>query len=532
MRRLNCALSATFLFFITFISISAPVSAQAQSAAFRQAVAGAASTSPTLTEFYAARDFAGFWTGASARGRRNAVLEAFAQADTHGLSRDRFDPARVMAQLQAAQTESEKGAADVALTALYLDYARGIQTGILTPSRVVPLIRREVPLRGDAFYLSGISSNNPAGFLRALPPSSPEYARLLREKLRLEQALGRGGWGASVPEGRLDPGASGAAVVRLRDRLVAMGYLAPSASQSYDGAMQAAVQRAQQAFGLQADGIAGASTIRALNVPLQARLQSVIVAMERERWTNRPRGARHVWVNLTDFSAAIMDDDRATFVSTTVIGARDADRQSPEFSDVMEFMVINPSWYVPRSIVVGEYLPRLQANPNAVGHIDIVDGAGRTVSRSAVNFGAYTASNFPYAMRQPPSQGNALGLVKFMFPNPYNIYLHDTPSKSLFSHPVRAYSHGCIRLGDPFGFAYALLARQTADPEAFFQERLRSGRESRVTLDQPVPVHLVYRTAFTHTTGELNFRPDIYGRDAAIWRALAAQGVQITARAQ
>jgi len=116
-------------------------------------------------------------------------------------------------------------------------------------------------------------------------------------------------------------------------------------------------------------------------------------------------------------------------------------------------------------------------------------------------------------MRQPPSPRNALGLVKFMFPNQYNIYLHDTPAKSLFGREIRAYSHGCIRLNDPFDFAYALLAKQTDDPEAFFQSRLQTGKEARVRLDQEVPVHLIYRTAFTTHTGKVEFRRDIYGRD-------------------
>jgi murein L,D-transpeptidase YcbB/YkuD len=130
-------------------------------------------------------------------------------------------------------------------------------------------------------------------------------------------------------------------------------------------------------------------------------------------------------------------------------------------------------------------------------------------------------------MHQPPSRSNALGIVKFMFPNAYDIYLHDTPAKDLFSHEVRAYSHGCIRLNDPVDFAHALLARQTPDPAGFFDERLRTGAESRVNLEQTVPVHLDYRTAFTEVTGGLQFRRDVYGRDRDIWRALEAQGVAL-----
>jgi len=130
-------------------------------------------------------------------------------------------------------------------------------------------------------------------------------------------------------------------------------------------------------------------------------------------------------------------------------------------------------------------------------------------------------------MRQPPSRSNALGLVKFMFPNPYNIYLHDTPAKNLFGREVRAYSHGCIRLADPFDFAYALLAKQTDDPEGVFKKALATGKEVQVNLDNPVPVHLIYRTAFSTPKGEMQYRRDVYGRDGKIWDALSKAGVAL-----
>ncbi|MFM2366047.1 MAG: hypothetical protein RIR95_655, partial [Pseudomonadota bacterium] len=202
-----------------------------------------------------------------------------------------------------------------------------------------------------------------------------------------------------------------------------------------------------------------------------------------------------------------------------------SDTRTPEFSDEMEYMVVNPSWGVPRSITVKEYLPLLQRNANAVSQLDVVDRSGRVIPRSAVNFASYSAKSFPFGLRQKPSESNALGLVKFLFPNTNNIYLHDTPSKNLFAKDVRAYSHGCIRLGDPFDFAYALLAVQSDDPQAEFAEVLDSGRETSIILDQHVPVHLVYFTAWPNAKGEIEYRNDIYGRDALILDALVAAGV-------
>jgi murein L,D-transpeptidase YcbB/YkuD len=234
---------------------------------------------------------------------------------------------------------------------------------------------------------------------------------------------------------------------------------------------------------------------------------------------------------MTDFTAKIVDHGRVTFSTRSVIGALDKDRQTPEFSDEMEYMAINPSWNVPRSITTREYLPMMKRNAGAAGHLKIIDSRGQVVPRSAINFAKYTERSFPYSMRQPPSDSNALGLVKFMFPNQYNIYLHDTPSKSLFAREVRAFSHGCIRLGDPFDFAYALLAAQSDDPVGMFKSVLATGVETNLRLDVPLPVHLVYFTAYPSAKGRMEYRRDVYDRDAAIFRALQEAGVVLEARA-
>jgi murein L,D-transpeptidase YcbB/YkuD len=282
--------------------------------------------------------------------------------------------------------------------------------------------------------------------------------------------------------------------------------------------------------GLTPTGSADEATLAEINRGPEERLASVLVAMERLRWMNGLElGSRHVWVNLPDFTARLVDDGKVRFETVTVVGMNSPDRRSPEFSDEMEHMVINPTWHVPRSITVKEYLPMLQKNPNAVRHLRIVDRSGRPVDRGAVDFTRYTAATFPYSMSQPPSDDNALGLVKFMFPNQYNIYLHDTPSKSLFEKEVRAYSHGCIRVGDPFGFAYALLERQTTDPVGLFHTNLENKAEHLLPLDEHVPVHIVYFTAWPTAKGRIEYRRDVYGRDARIFEAMIAAGVALPA---
>ncbi|MGR3272317.1 L,D-transpeptidase family protein [Thalassococcus profundi] len=515
------------------IGLAVPHGAEAQVTAFKQTVAEQAARSDGIAAFYRARDFEPIWTGPgdTDRARRAALLEAFAMAADHGLPRDRYDDRALVAQMQAARTAREMGEVEVALSRAFVQFAQDIQSGVLTPGQVVSLIKREAPKRSAESLLSDFASAEPAAFLRALPPQSYEYNRLMRAKMMMERQMEQGGWGPAVSAAKVEPGQSGAAVVALRDRLISMGYLRPTASAVYDDAVTEAVQNFQEDNGLTVDGVAGGDTLTAINTPLEERMQSVLVAMERERWINLPGGLgkRHIRVNLTDFSAKIVDDDKITFETRAVIGAGGLDRQTPEFSDEMDHMVINPSWYVPRSIIVNEYLPLLRRNPGAVSHLEITDSRGRRVNRGR-GFSQYSASSFPFSMRQPPGPRNALGTVKFMFPNKYNIYLHDTPAKNLFSREVRAYSHGCIRLNDPHDFAYALLARQSDDPQGFFQARLRSGAETRVDLDDPVPVHLIYRTAFTTAKGQVNFRRDVYGRDARIWQALRAAGVALPAQ--
>ena len=502
-----------------------------QVTAFMQAVAEAASADKDIAAYYRSVEFQPVWTGKGRefRERRSALFDALERSGEHGLVPEHYDIAGLKSQIRNARTKRDLGLVEVKISETFLDYARDVQTGMLVPSRIDDGLVRKVPYRDREKYLANFAASDPEKFIQNLAPKTPEYARLRKEKLLLERQLGRGGWGAPIRAKKLEPGDQGTAVVQLRDRLIRMGYLSRRVSTKFDADVQKAVQEFQEAHGLTADGVAGPSTIAELNVPAQERLKSIMVAMERERWTNMPKGERHVMVNLTDFSAKIIDNGKITFESRTVVGHRDTDRRSPEFSDIMEHMVINPTWNVPRSIATKEYLPMLQANPNAVSHLTLYDGRGRVVNRGAVDFSQFSARTFPFDIKQAPSNSNALGLVKFMFPNRHNIYLHDTPAKSLFSREVRAYSHGCIRLHKPFEFAYTLLAKQSSNPKGLFHDTLDTGRETQIDLVKQVPVHIMYRTAFTEAKGHMQYRRDIYGRDAKIWRALENEGVALPA---
>jgi len=531
MIQMNSVIHRTAVAAFAALALSLPVVASAQTTvtAFKQAVAAGASGDKIVAQFYRDNGYQPIWTDTDDddRDRRAALLYAVSSASIHGLPAGRYQPDALEAQMAAARSERDRGRLEVDLTIAFLRYAQDIQTGILTPAKVDSGIKRDVPVRDRREILDTFLASNPTSFFRTLMPRAPEYARLMKEKLRLEGLIEQGGWGPSIGSENLERGDRGEAVIALRNRLIAMGYLENNARTEFDANLERAIYGFQFDHGLEADGKAGASTIAEINKSAKDRLGQILVAMERERWMNIERGDRHVWVNLTDFSAAIIDDDKVTFRTRSVIGKDQSGRRSPEFSDEMDHMVINPQWFIPRSIVTEEYLPQLKANPYAVSHLKVMDSRGREVSRGSVNFNAYTARSFPFSMRQPSGPRNALGRVKFMFPNKYNIYLHDTPAKALFEREVRAFSHGCIRLNDPFDFAYTILARQTEDPIKFFHTRLETGLEARVDLAQTIPVHIVYRTVFTDARGNTFYRRDVYGRDAAILDALKAKGVVV-----
>lgn len=510
------------------IALSA-LAARAQDApaswVMRQTIAEGVAGNEPVAAFYRARGFAPIWTAPGAADRRAALLAALSAAGDHGLPTERYDPEDLRAAFAGAATSRARAEAEVLATTMFLQYARDVQSGVLDPATLGISVFRDAPRRDPGDLLAGLVEGDARAFLRSLPPDSPEYVRLMRERFRLAAVIDAGGWGPEVPAGVLRPGDSGPAVIALRDRLIAMGYLRRSAAAEYDAALTGAVRDFQDAHGLAPDGIAGRGTIAEINRPPEARLEQVIVHMERQRWMNFDRGARHVLVNIPQFRAYVVDDGEVGFETRVVVGHTDADRNTPEFSDLMEHLVINPSWNVPRSIAVNEYLPELRANPYAAGHLEVLR-AGRPVSRAGLDFSQYTAQSFPFDLRQPPGPGNALGRVKFMFPNRFNIYLHDTPARELFDLDERAFSHGCVRVQRPLALAYFLLEPQAgAGAQALFDTILATGRETTLPLEVPVPVHLVYRTVWVTPDGRAQYRRDIYGRNAAIWTALERAGV-------
>ncbi|CAM3202661.1 Murein L,D-transpeptidase YcbB/YkuD [Paracoccus aminovorans] len=484
---------------------------------------------PALADFYGTNGLRPIFLGAEGEARRAALIEAVGQAGSYGLPAARYRQAALRGMDGTGADSIDE---ELQFARVFADWSHDITGGVLDPRKVESGIRREVqrPRTGDLLRRFAAAAD-PAAVLADLPSRDPRY-QALRDALARQARFVVPADMPLVTEGLWREGASDPAVAALRLRLATIGFAAaPTGSPLlFDAPLAEAVAGFQQAVGLPADGVAGPRTVARLNRGTGPEADAILVALERMRWMNgHDLNARHVWVNLPEFNARIYDGGREIFETRVVIGKANQEFETPEFSETMKYMVVNPRWNVPRSITVKEYLPRLQANRNAVSHLDVVDGAGNVIARDRIDFRKYSAKTFPYRMRQKPSDDNALGQVKFMFPNPWNIYLHDTPTKHLFNQSSRAYSHGCIRIGRPIDLAHELLRPQVANPDAVFSKALASGRETYLNLRPPVPVHLVYFTAFPDETGQIRRFPDIYGRDALVHAALVKAGLDSVA---
>ncbi|WP_411836768.1 L,D-transpeptidase family protein [Paracoccus sp. ME4] len=489
----------------------------------QMALALAVAGDPDLAAFYGGNGLRPIFLGPESEARRAALRAGIAAAPRHGIPSARYRPETLTAG-------ADDLAAELAHARALSRLLRDLTGGVLDPGRVDPEIKRRPDRAAMARLLARFqAAADPAAVLADAAPRHPAYATL-QEALAGPAALVVPADLPRVPVGVWRPGDRGDGVAALRGRLSAIGFASAGGdATAFDATLADAVAAYQRVAGLPADGIAGPRTLALLNGDAtggqDARQRAIVVALERLRWmAGADVESRHVWVNIPEFTTVIVENGQEVFRTRSVMGKDTPEMRTPEFSELMSNVVVNPSWNVPRSIAMRDYLPRLQANRHALSHLDVVDGQGRVLARDGIDFSRYSASSFPFRLRQKPSDDNALGVVKFIFPNPWNIYLHDTPSKHLFANRVRAESNGCIRIGDPVDLARALLSRQTDDPAAMFQRARDREREIWLKLEPAVPVHLVYFTAWPDADGTVRLFDDIYGRDARIWQALEDQG--------
>lgn len=493
--------------------------------------------SHVLPRFYEQRGFRPAWSGEFGLERHAASMVAAIRA----AARDGLDPAgyhltrieRLMGEIESNRTAGKRphlgrlADLDLLLTDAFLVYGSHLLSGRLDPETVDPqwhADRRE----GDLAAVLESALTGP-GISRAfddLRPEHPGYAAMVQALAGYRRVAGAGGW-QPLPTGeKLEPGAAGERVRLLAARLAASGDLdAPAgAVVEFDAGLHDAVRRFQRRHGLPDDGVVGPKTLEALNVPVERRIEQLVINMERWRWLPQELGRRHILVNIANFELDVVQDGRSALNLRAIVGR--PYRRTPVFSATMTYLVFSPSWNIPHSLAVQDKLPDVRKDPGYFTKMGIRvfqgwGGDAKEIDPATVDWSQLSRSNFPYRLRQEPGPLNALGRVKFMFPNKFSVYIHDTPGRELFGRAERSFSSGCIRIEKPLELAALLLADDPSWDDGRIAAAAASNLEQTVTLTEPLPVHLLYWTAWAEEGGEIHFRKDIYDRDGALAAALA-----------
>jgi murein L,D-transpeptidase YcbB/YkuD len=480
-----------------------------------------------LWEYYQVFGGELLWLGSR---RPSELLARLQNAASDGLDSKDY-PSKQLAGLAAAKSTDDKRSlalVELFFSAAFLEYASDVKVGRFLPRKVDPnffIEGRTIDQTAALKSLAGV--DNLDRFFSAWQPSNPRYAALRSALAKYLALADKGGWG-SVPLGEaLKPGMKDPRVPAIRTRLKLTDGVRPSSAESeiYDDALVDAVKRFQARQGLESDGVIGASTIVAMNVPLQERIQSIIMAMERLRWMPEDLGQQYVIVNIAGFDLRRINGGNVEEHMAVVVGKPYT--RTPVFSDRIRYVEFNPYWTVPPGIAANEELPKLRKDPASLSAqgFEVVRG-NQVVEPTSIDWSRYGGGNFPFQIRQRPGANNALGQVKLMFPNEHNVYLHDSPARSLFSRNVRAFSHGCIRLARPLDLAEQVL--RAGGVSGWNRDRIdqviASAKNTVVNLQSPLPVHITYMTAWVD--GDfVNFRTDIYGHDAKLLAALDGKSI-------
>jgi len=442
-----------------------------------------------LTAIYQKNDFRPLWNDQ----RRAELVASLAEAPSHGLDPGAFalpaaDPAR----------------ADILQTDAFLRYANALARGRVSPADFETDWAMPQPAFDGAASLARALADGVPAALATLAPNDADYAHLRQAYARYKSYAGTQAWRPMNLALPLKPGDTGADVALLRHRLLAENYIDPGNPDYdtlYDDDLQAAVTRFQQSHGLPPDGAVGRATLTALNATPGERMREIRLNLERRRSTPREAPATRVEVNIPDASVVFYQDGQEPLVMRAVVGV--PDRPTPVLKTRMTAVTLNPPWNVPSSIIVSEIRPALKKDPhylerNDYAYIDVPGGK---------------------QLIQLPGPKNALGKIKFEMPNQLDIYLHDTPSGGLFARVRRAWSHGCVRLGNPRELARRVLAAANWTMETI-DAGIAAGKTQTIALPRAIPVYMFYWTAFVGPDSTVEFRDDLYGRDRRLNQAL------------
>jgi murein L,D-transpeptidase YcbB/YkuD len=463
-----------------------------------------------VAEYYAEQGYTPSWTAdGKLTPQALKIIAAIRQAGDEGLNAANYQ--LPLAQLGVAQPATPEAVAnaDVQLSDAIVTYSRHLHSGELDPGAVSENFDYKPHLLDPlAVLMTMTTAADPLATFASYDPKHKEFAAL---KAKLDEVRNQPlDIPVQVPDGAtLKLGVKDPRVVILRARLKVTD---PTDDlQLYDKSVAAAVKTFQASKGLKADGAAGKGTIAAMNAPPPDPVSTILVNMERWRWMPEELGPFYVRVNIPNFNLDIYRNGKISYTTRIVVGQ--TDKQTPVFSDEIETAVVNPTWNVPASIAVKEMLPKLQAGGGALNGYQVfanLDGRFRPVDPTQIDWS--TIDMRRVQIKQPPGDDNALGSIKFLFPNPYAVYLHDTPSKSFFQRDYRALSHGCMRVQNPWDFAANLLQD---DPNVSVAQlkSLVGGKETAVNLTHHIPVNITYFTAWIDDAGDLQLRNDVYGHD-------------------
>lgn len=481
-----------------------------------------------LISFYTDRQFTKVWlTQGQPTPQAYQLIQLLNDANRHGLNKNNYHiPAinKRLDRLKAPLNESEHLVLSVDLDLLlsdaFLSYGTHLVQGQVNPRSLQSkwdTSRRAtdmVKILTDAIHNDTIEPS-----LKALMPAHSGYQSLLRALAEYREIKDRGGW-PSVKEGpNLRPNDKNPRIIGLRKRLAASGDLPGNInveSDEFDLPLQQAVRYFQKRHGLEVDSIVGRATLEALNVSVDQRIAQIRANLERWRWLPEDLGARHIMVNIAGFELDFVGNGEVLLHMPVIVGR--TYRETPVFTGSMTYLVINPSWYVPNSIAVRDKLPILARDPHYIerNHMKLYRGWGaerQEIDPLSVNWRRVDPNNFPFRLVQKPGPRNAMGKVKFMFPNPHNVYLHDTSEPSLFNRVDRTFSSGCIRVGKPFALTHLVLENNSRMTPDAIQAAFDQSEQKTVTLLNPIPVHILYWTAWVDAEGIVQFRRDIYDRD-------------------
>ena len=493
--------------------------------------------STVLPRFYEMRTYQPAWTdGGRPLDQAVELVAAVKSVETDGMKPAHYHMALLESLLKEAISRSEakdppdptlSADLDILCTDAFLLCASHLLAGRVDPASFDAqwhANRRGVDLA--AALKNALDSNRVGKVLEELVPPYKGYRGIKKALSDYRSIAIKGGW-VAVPAGpSIKKGQSGERIALLRSRLAAEGFINQNVDiveNTFDEPLESAVITFQQRHGLDPDGVVGPATLAELNVPARDRARQIEINLERWRWLPQDLGQRHIIINIAAFELDVVENENTALNMRIVVGKEY--RRTPVFSDTMRYLVLSPYWNVPPSIAKKDKLPLIQKDPNYLEqqHMHVFPGwgaNGREVDPKTINWSSITANGLSYRFRQDPGPWNALGGIKFMFPNKYNVYLHDTPSKELFNKTKRTFSSGCIRIQKPLELAEYLLRGDQTWTREKIMAAIEKRVEQTVRLPAPISVHLLYWTVAANEDGSLSFYKDIYGRDTLLDEAL------------